>query len=125
MGVATQRPVTPRKPIRRLTLLGGRGGWGEPLDEGECGAGDFAPAAVDGEGVSAAGHMGDLGHAFVAGLVLVGGVRDGRGDGVVLSPEMLLGLILADRVGEGVAELVEGAPYRSGLAGTVRALRRA
>jgi len=50
------------------------GGLGASLDEGERGAGDFPPVAVDGGCVSRAGHLDDFGYAFVARLVLVGGV---------------------------------------------------
>ena len=56
----------------------------EPFDEPERRVGDLAPAAVDGERVAAALDLDDLGHARVALLVLVGGVGDRPGDGVVL-----------------------------------------
>src|SRR6478735_5391749 len=56
----------------------------EPLDEGERGVGDLAPAAVDHERVAAAGHLDELGHALVALLALVGRVGDRAGHGVVL-----------------------------------------
>ena len=46
-------------------------GLDEPLDEGERGVGDLAPAAVDRQRVAAAGDLDDLGHALVALLLLV------------------------------------------------------
>src|SRR5271166_7137667 len=56
----------------------------EPTDEGERGLGDVAPAVVDGQGVSSAGYLGELGHAGVVLLTLVFGVADGAGNGVVV-----------------------------------------
>jgi hypothetical protein len=49
-----------------------------------CGLGDLLPAVVDGERVSASGHLDDLGDGFVSGLELVGGVGQRPGDGVIL-----------------------------------------
>lgn len=54
------------------------------LDEGQGDVGDFAPAVVDGQGVTAAGDLDDLGDAGVALLALVGRVGDGPRDRVVL-----------------------------------------
>src|SRR5258708_29064136 len=64
-------------------------GWlgpGEALHERQRGAGDLAPAAVDGEGVPVAGDLDDLGHVLVALLALVGGVGDRRRRTMALSP---------------------------------------
>src|SRR5262245_31771184 len=47
----------------------------EPLDEREGFLGDLAPAGVDRQRVSPPRHLDDLGHALVALLLLVGGVR--------------------------------------------------
>src|SRR5215211_5464705 len=58
----------------------------EALDEGQGGVGDFTPAAVDDQRVPAVLHLDDLGHALVVLLLLVGGVDDRPGDGVILLP---------------------------------------
>src|SRR5215217_7922283 len=134
---------------------------GEALDERERLVGDLTPAAVDGQRVSPAGDLLDLGHAGVVLLLLVGGVDDRRRDGViqlageeqqrppvgvlgvdlVLGPGIqvgrrglpqrlaggrhrelliqLLGLLLADGVGEAVAELLEGERHRPVTVGRV------
>src|SRR6266540_5175725 len=77
-------------------------GLGESLDEAGGGVGDLPPAAVDCERVPAVRDLGDLGHALVALLPLVGGVRDRPRDRVVLlarndeqrSPIRILGVHL-------------------------------
>src|SRR5260370_4341195 len=56
----------------------------ESLDERERLVGDFAPTVVDDERVAVAGYLGDLGHALVVLLVLVGGFGDRRWNRVVL-----------------------------------------
>jgi hypothetical protein len=48
----------------------------ESFDEGTGGVGDFAPAAVDGEGMSTVLDLDDLGDALVVLLLLVRGVCD-------------------------------------------------
>src|SRR6266487_462689 len=58
----------------------------EAFDEGEGGVADLAPSAVDGQRVAAVGHLDDLGDAGVVLLLLVGGVGDRPGHGVVLLP---------------------------------------
>ena len=55
----------------------------ESFDEGEGGVGDFAPAAVDREAVSAVLDLDELSHAFVVLLLFVGGLDDGRWHGMV------------------------------------------
>ena len=133
----------------------------------EGGVGDLAPAAVDGQRVPAVLDLDDLGHAFVVLLLLVGGVGDRPGHGVVLLPGddqqratlrvlgvdlrlgprvevrgrgleqrlprrrhciglvQFLGLVLADRVGEGVAELLIGQWHRAVAVGRVAQHREA
>jgi hypothetical protein len=49
----------------------------EPLDEVEGGVGDLAPAAVDGQGVSAVGDLDDLGDRRVVLLPLVVAIAPG------------------------------------------------
>src|SRR3954447_24838315 len=56
----------------------------EAAHEGEGGVGHFAPTAVDRERVPPVGHLGDLGEALVALLLLVGRVGQGPRHGVVL-----------------------------------------
>src|SRR5262245_7983254 len=58
-------------------------GCAEPLDELEHCLGDLPPASVDCERVPPVRHLDDFGHALVALLLLVGGVRDGPGDRLV------------------------------------------
>jgi hypothetical protein len=56
----------------------------ESLDELEHFVADLPPTAVDRERVSAVRDLNDLGHALVALLPLVRGIRDRPGHGVVL-----------------------------------------
>jgi hypothetical protein len=55
----------------------------EPLDELKRLLGDLAPAGVDRQRVPASRHLDDLGHALIAPLLFVGGVRDRPGDRLV------------------------------------------
>src|SRR5664279_316986 len=133
----------------------------ESLDETECGVGDLAPAAVDGQCVSAAGDFLDLGDSLVALLLLERSVGDGPRHRVVVlagddqqRPALgvlavdlrfgpwvevggrrleqrstrsrhrvlvveLLGLVLADRVGERVTELLVRQRYRAVVVGRI------
>lgn len=61
----------------------------ESFDEGKGGVGDFAPAAVDGEGMSTILDLDDLGDALVVLLLLVGGVAIAGGTVWSSSPEMI------------------------------------
>ncbi len=65
-------------PNRVLELVG------EALDECEGRVGHVAPAVVDDERVTTIGNLDELGHALVALLLLVGGIGNRRGDGVIL-----------------------------------------
>ena len=71
--------------------LGGstHGRLGESFDEGKGGVGDFAPAAVNGEGMSTVLDLDDLGDALVVLLLLVGGVAIAGGTVWSSSPEMI------------------------------------
>ena len=61
----------------------------EAFDEGQSGVRDFAPATVDGQGVSAVLDLDDLGDVLVVLLLLVGGMRDRPGAVLFFSPEMI------------------------------------
>src|SRR3984957_4964435 len=88
-------PVTTATLPARLRSMGsllarfwsGRGGIGraEAPDELERGLRHLAPAVVDGQRVPPALHLGYLGHVRVPLLLLVGGVRDRPGHGVVVA----------------------------------------
>src|SRR5437870_5423675 len=54
------------------------------LDELERGLGDFPPAMVDDQGVSAIAHLGELGRAGIMLLLFEGGMRDGVRHRIVL-----------------------------------------
>jgi hypothetical protein len=61
----------------------------ESFDEGKCGICDFAPAAVDGEGMSTILDLDNLGDAWVVLLLLVGGGGDRRWQVWSCSPAMI------------------------------------
>src|SRR6266540_58006 len=98
---------------------------GEALDERQRRVGDLTPAAVDGERVAAVLDLDDLGHGLVVLLLLVGRVRDRgleqreAGGGYRIGLVELPGLVLADRVGEAIAELLVGERDRAVAVGRV------
>src|SRR5450755_447352 len=76
--VPVRKRDLPRCDPPRPTALG------EAANELEGGVGDLAPAAVDGQRVSSAWDLGDLGNALVVLLALVRRVRDRPGNRMVL-----------------------------------------
>jgi AraC family transcriptional regulator len=107
---SSPRPGIAEHAVPRGAVLGthARSGSWEPLDDLKRLLGDFPPTGVDRQRVSAAWHLGDLGHARVAFLQVRGRRLEerlaGAGDGV--AEVQLLRLVLADRVREAVAELL-------------------
>jgi len=71
------------RPGRSSRVLRRRSRRDEPLYKSEGNLAYLPPAAVDGERVPSAGDLDELGHAYVALLDLVGGLRDRAWDGVI------------------------------------------
>src|SRR5262249_24377253 len=75
--------LAPMSPLPPTTTIFIRHRSREPLDEFEHLLGDVTPAGVDRQRVPAVRHLDDLGHAFVALLLLVRRLRDREGDRMI------------------------------------------